>query len=183
MSRRKVQAVILCEDAQQATLAETYLKSRGLRPHQIRTVPYPGGRGSGAKHVLDRYPGELAARRTDTVNRSLAVLMDEDGQGVTVRQRQMSQACAAQGIPVRTDADRVGVFIPARNVETWLRFLEDRPVNEADDYAPPGSHAPIGCKRHVQRLTELCARGAFPGDAPRQLRAACVEANRVLGAD
>ena len=46
MSRKGVQAVILCEDAQQATFAERYLKEKGLHARRIRTLPYPAGKGS-----------------------------------------------------------------------------------------------------------------------------------------
>lgn len=118
MSRRKVQVVILCEGAQDATFAESYLKSKGLAPHQIRTVKSPPGRGSGERFVLDHYPKELAERRRDPVHRSLAVIIDEDGRGVATRLRQLDQVCAEQDVPARTAADRVGVFIPARNIET-----------------------------------------------------------------
>jgi len=173
-----VQIVILCEDDQQENLARAYLKSRGRRP--FRVVKSPDGSGSAEQFVIQRFPGELEARRRDTVNRSLAVFLDADSAGVARRHSQLDQACDAQNVDRRTPDDRVGVFVPARNIETWLRYLEGQQVTEQRDYSPPGPHRPIACREHIRRLDQWCATGNLPANAPAQLSLACQEVARVL---
>ena len=177
MSKR-VQVVILCEDDQQENFARAYLKSRGTSV--CRVVKCPAGKGSGAQFVISNYPPELEARRRDSVHRSLVAILDEDSLGVARRQRQLDEACRQQGIQPRNDDDRVGIFIPARNIETWLRYLEGQEVNETGDWSPHGPHKPIGCKPHIDRLGQLCPAGVWAHTAPAQLRAACAEVSRIL---
>lgn len=177
MSKR-VQVIILCEDDQQENFARTYLKSRGKRVCYV--VKCPAGKGDAARFVSSKYPRELEARRRDSVHRSLSVMLDEDTIGVARRQKQLDDSCREQGIQPRQVEDNVGIFIPARNIETWLRYLEGRDVGETDDYSPHGSHKPISCKQHVEKLERLCSTGGLPDAAPAQLRAACEEVSRIL---
>jgi hypothetical protein len=177
MSKR-VQVVILCEDDQQENFARTYLKSRGKQLCYV--VKCPAGKGDAARFVSARYPAELEARRRDSVHRSLAVILDEDTLGVARRQKQLDDCCREEGIDPRRADDRVGIFIPARNIETWLRYLEGQEVNDTKDYSPRGSHKPISCKFHIERLGQLCVAGALPEAAPPQLKAACGEVGRIL---
>jgi hypothetical protein len=175
---RKVQIVVLCEDDQQENFARAYLKSRGRKP--CRVIKNPDGKGSAADFVIKNYPVESRERRREPVSRSLVVMLDEDTLGVTRRERQLADSCGEHGVPDRNEQDRAGIFIPARNIETWLRYLEGRQVNETDDYSPRGPHKPISCKQHIARLQDICPTGKLPDDAPQQLRAACPEVGRVL---
>ena len=174
---KRVQVILLCEDDQQVNFAREYLKAK--ESPLLRIIKSPDGKGSGAKFVVDHYPDELDARRRDTVNRSLAVFIDEDSLGVAYRRKQLEDSCHERGVALRNADDRVGVFIPARNIETWLRYLENNPVDEETDYKP--HHAKTrNCKLHIQRLAELCRDDSLPVTAPTQLRAACRECARVL---
>jgi hypothetical protein len=71
------------------------------------------------------------------------------------------------------DAKRVAVFIPARNIETWLAYLDGQVVNENDAY--PRLERERDCQHHVRRLYEMCQQGVLRQPAPQSLAAACVE--------
>ncbi|OIP05971.1 MAG: hypothetical protein AUJ96_09770 [Armatimonadetes bacterium CG2_30_66_41] len=179
MGRWRAPVVLLCEDRQQETFARSFLLARGFRHDQIRSVVCPSGRGAGEKFVRARFAQELCAIRRRPVAPSLGVLIDDDGVGTQQRLGQLGTACDDAGEPRRSVEDSVGVFVPSRNIETWLRFLEGQSVDENTNYKSPGA-AVVGCRPHVRQLLHLCASG-LPDDAPRSLRAACPEAERLCG--
>ena len=177
MSKPKVQVVILCEDRQTDAFARAYLKCRGYTDYQIRTRMSPSAQGSAHTYVLNSYPQELEGRRHDPVNRALAVFIDEDGKGAASLLRQLDKACGSQQVAPRDKDDRVGVFTPARNIETWLAYLSGQQVDETADYKKSGGL--VASRKPASRLHGLCRAGTLPEDAPPQLRQACVEFSRL----
>jgi hypothetical protein len=90
---------------------------------------------------------------------------------VSQRMRDLSDSCASAGLDDRQSNEGVGVFIPMRNIETWLRFLEGQQVDETTDYRPRHGSV-VGCKAHARRLREFCQAG-LPEASPSSLHAAC----------
>ena len=68
-------------------------------------------------------------------------------------------------------------FVPKRNIETWIHYLQGMPVNEVDA-CPRLTGRESDCKRVVEALADS-RRNPLPGDAPPSLRIACDELARV----
>lgn len=174
MSRREAQIVLICEDSQHESFARRFLERAGWDRRKIRVVKAPGGRGSAEQFVRRTFPAELAALRRRQVDRSIAVLIDGDRLGPRERLAQLDEACVAADVPPRTKDDRAAVFVPKRQIETWLAYLGGETVDESrDDY--PRLQRPRDCKSHVAVLATMCERSELRLPAPPSLEAACVE--------
>ena len=174
--------VVLCEDKQQRVFIYRFLVKAGVKPHEIRDAPPT--KGSGVGWVLDRYPDEIDAARRHKKFR-LVVMIDGDDKGVKVRLNQLAMRlnqrdheCGHRGFSPRTDADRVAVFVPTRNIETWLYFLGGG--DNVDESATCYDKLPRQrkCQPMVDALWEMCQRGNLLDEAPSSLRAACEEYNK-----
>ncbi len=140
----------------------------------IRVERAPGGRGAGEQFVRRRFPVELKAHRTRPVSQVLVVLIDGDAKGTMARTQQLSQACREAGVRERTDADRVAIFIPTWNIETWLAYLAGDQVDESrSDY--PRLPRERDCQEQVVALARMCREGRLRAPAPASLDAACGE--------
>lgn len=176
MTRKRVTYVLVCEDQQQETFARRFLRGTGLvtNHHQVRVERSPRGRGAADRFVQETYVTELAAGRRTHVATTLIVLADGDAAGVKGRLRRLDEACDRQGVSARTRGERVAVFIPTWNIETWLAYLDGQTVEEGrKDY--PRLARPRDCGRHVGVLVEMCRRGELRLPAPESLVAACKE--------
>jgi len=172
---RTVQVVILCEDRQHEAFARRFLErtGKGLRVQRVEVSPQ--GRGSGEQFVRQRYAEELAyyRARKHRVEQALVVLIDADLRDVAARIEQIESACTEAGEERRGGDGRVAMIVPARNIETWLAYLEGQSVNEKDEY--PRLKRERDCQRHVDKLYEMCQQGALRQPAPPSLEAACAE--------
>lgn len=181
MGRRGVQYVVLCEDRQHEVFARRFLKRIGLvaNNHQLRITSSPVARGAADKFVCDTYPKELQAVRRTSVSRALLVVIDGDEDGVNGRMRQLEAACEANGVESRSSEDRVAIFVPTWNIETWIAYLDGQDVDERRrDY--PRLARPRECRIHVAVLTEMCKVGRLRHPAPDSLQAACDEYDTTL---
>lgn len=175
-ARRRVQYVLVCEDVQHEAFARRFLKEMKLvtDPHQLRVERSPSGRGAADQFVQEAYVTELDAGRRIHVARILLVLTDGDALGPAERLRRLDDACNRQGVEPRSPAERVAVFIPTWNIETWLAYLEDKSVDETrEDY--PRLAKPGDCRQHIRVLVEMCRRRELRQPAPESLAAACEE--------
>jgi hypothetical protein len=172
---RNVNVVILCEDPQHAAFAQRFLKCVGRGMRVLRVEISPQGRGSGEQYVRERFARELAffRERKHRVEQALIVIIDADLRTLADRIEQFKQAAIAGGQKPRSDDERVAYFIPARNIETWLAYLDGQNVNEKDSY-PRLEHA-RECQRHVNILHDICKQGMLRQPSPPSLEAACKE--------
>ena len=181
MSKRKVRLVILCEDLQQEVFARTFFLNCGFERRKIISRPYPAGKGAGEQWVLGHYLQEVQEyRRRSSEAVCLAVIIDADpAQTVPQRLTQFDQLLASDGRQRRQPAERIAIFVPKRNIETWIHYLMGTAVEEESAY-PKFSHREGDCKPHVEKLVhEICPIG-LPGDAPSSVLAACQELQRIL---
>jgi hypothetical protein len=179
---RRAQLVLLCEDTQHEAFARRFLKEMGWETRAMRVEKAPGGRGAGEQFVRLRFPKELKAHRSRPVSQALVAILDGDDEGVGARFAQLSQACREAGVPERTKDERVAIFVPTWNIETWLAYLDGAQVDEAKSDYPRFAGRERECQRHVDELARMCQSGQLRTPAPPSLVAACDEYNLRLGA-
>jgi len=141
----------------------------GWETRAMRVEKAAAGRGSADQFVRQQFPRELKAHRTRHVSQAFVTMIDGGRHGVDARLGQLDEACHAGGIDVRTPGERVAVFIPTWNIETWFAYLDGATVDEVrSDY--PRLAKERDCQRHVAALTEMC-RAARSHEFSVQLRA------------
>ena len=100
-------------------------------------------------------------------------MIDGDNNSIERRLRQLDDACSNRGVSPRNPTDKVLVFVPVRNIETWFAYLDGETVNETDIY--PKLNRERECKRHVEALYSMCEAGRLRPPAPPSLEPACRE--------
>jgi hypothetical protein len=179
MSRR-VKIVILCEDIQQEVFARYFLKKRGFRG-PFRFEVCPKGSQSGEQYVRTRYPVEVKAYRQNKnrVASGLVVLIDADTGTLEARLNQLASVLNQDKQEKRGPKEAIAIFVPKRNMETWIHYLQGETVNEEAVYAKFENNE-AACKTAVENLADRCYSQSLPEDAPQSLQAACGELQRLL---
>lgn len=112
------------------------LLDRSSSASQLRVEPYPQGRGAGEQHVRRHLPAFVKDLRTKRNQQGLWGIVVADGDVVGFHGRRtalMSELLAAGLLPL-TNADRVLLLLPTRNVETWAWCLLGHEVEETTDF-------------------------------------------------
>jgi len=174
--------VILCEDRQQEVFARRFLETCVMDRHSIYPNVCPKGKQAGEQYVREEYPREVISYRkiSHRLSAGLVVLTDADVREVAGRFQQLEAALEENGTPKRQPRERIGVFIPKRNIETWIHYLMGRAVNEEDAY--PYLKQESDCKSYVQALARN-RREPLPEIAPPSLKTACQELPRIISED
>ncbi len=180
MSQRRVQIVILCEDRQQEVFARYFLKKRGFTG-LFRTNICPPGSQSGEQYVRSQYPVEVKAYRQNRnrVSIALVVLIDADRGTLQDRLNQLASILDEDAQENRRSHEAIAIFIPKRNIETWIHYLQGETVNEEDAYAKFEKNEAV-CKTSVENLADRCYSQSLPEDAPRSLQTVGAELQRLL---
>ena len=183
MSQRRVQIVILCEDKQQEAFARYFLKKRGFKD-PVRAHICPEGSQAGEQYVRTHYPVQVKAYRAnkDKVSIGLVVLIDADTGTLAARLNQLASALeeSEQKKPKnRKPNEAIAIFVPKRNIETWIRYLQGETVNEEAVY-PKFKNNEAVCKTAAEDLADRCYSQSLPENAPPSLQAACGELQRLL---
>ncbi len=180
MSQRRVQIVILCEDRQQEVFARYFLKKRGFTG-RFRANICPEGSQSGEQYVRTHYPEEVKAYRQNRnrVAIGLVVLIDADTGTLQERLNQLASVLGENDQKKREPNEAIAIFVPKRNIETWIHYLQGETVNEEDAYARFNNNEAL-CKTAAEDLADRCYSQNLPEDAPRSLQAACGELQRLL---
>lgn len=172
---RSANVVILCEDSQHEAFARRFLVRAGYERRRFRVERNPAPRGSAEQFVRVRFPKELAfyRSRSHRVEQALIVIIDADTGDVSSRINQMREACDTGNVEHRRPTERIAIFVPSRNIETWMAYLDGESVDETKKY--PKLDRPSDCQRHVDRLYEMCQQQELRQPAPPSLEAACDE--------
>jgi hypothetical protein len=180
MSQRRVQIVILCEDRQQEVFARYFLNKRGFTG-RFRANICPGGSQSGEQYVRTHYPKEVKAYRQkrNQVSIGLVVLIDADTGTLEARLNWLASVLDEDEQKKREPNEAIAIFVPKRNIETWIHYLQGKTVNEEDAYARFKNNEAV-CKTAVEDLADRCYSQSLPEDAPPSLQAACGELQRLL---
>jgi hypothetical protein len=180
MTKRTVEVTILCEDLQQQVFARRFLLNRGFHDRKIRVLALPEGKGSGEQYVRKNYSVQVKAYRSlSTYRRSvcLVVLIDADTKTVDERLRQLDEALEEDSQSRRQKDEKIAVFVPKRNIDTWIYYLQGETVDEETAY--PKLQKESDCEPCVKNLLNQCPSG-LDQDAPPSLHIACGELQRIL---
>lgn len=172
---RTVNVVILCEDRQHEAFARRFLKMAKVSARNLRVEKSPNGRGSAEQFVRQQYVKELQYYRSrqHRVEQALIVMIDADKNDVSERISQVEQEAVDMPGGGRNEKERVAIFVPARNIETWFAYLDGEDVNEETSY--PRLARERDCQRHVDGLFEMCQQETLREPPPPSLVAACDE--------
>ena len=180
MTRRRAQVVILCEDLQQEVFARRFLLRCGFHRRRIRSRIAPAGRGAGEQFVHRQYPQEVQTyrRKKEHLALRLVVIVDADTRTVDQRLEELDEALRRHRLASRASEEHIGIFVPKRNIETWIYYLQGVSVDEHTAY-PKLPHEG-DCAPAVKRLAEAVCHGhGLAADAPPSLRSACDEWTRI----
>jgi hypothetical protein len=132
---RGVRFTVLVEDRALERFVRECLYALEVHTREIRIVAYPAGRGS-AKQWIDReYPVQVQAyRRWSAQNIALVVGTDADEQTVQQRFQRLAEVLQETGREPRAPHERIVIWAPRWNIETWLLFLSGREVDEVANY-------------------------------------------------
>lgn len=181
MSGRRVNLVLLCEDKQHEVFARRFLSSRKWSIRQMRVER--GSGGSQEQYVREQFPKELKAyrgKRAKVESQALIVVTDGDEATRNGRMKMLDEECDKKGEERRRQDERVAVFIPTWNIETWLAYLDGETVDESRKDYPGFKGRERECQRHVSTLVDMCQRKQLREPAPDSLIAACEEFSNRL---
>jgi hypothetical protein len=124
---------------------------------------------------------EVKAYRTNKgrVSIGLVVLIDADTGTLEARLNQLASALDEHEEKNRGSNEAIAIFVPKRNIETWIHYLQGETVNEEDAYAKFENNEAV-CKTAVEDLADRCYSQSLPEDAPLSLQAACGELQPLL---
>jgi hypothetical protein len=180
MIQRRIKIAVLCEDRQQEVFARHFLKKRGFRGN-FTFFTCPDGSQSGEQYVRLRYPGEVIEyrRQANFLSIGLVVVIDADKKTVTERINQLDLALRDAGQEPRKPNEKIAIFVPKRNIETWIHYLQNENVDEESEYTKFTNNE-ASCKPFVEDLANKCKQGVLDENAPPSLQVACGELQRIL---
>ena len=157
MVQPRVKCELLYEGKQHTTFNSHFLKKAYFRDNpsrDLRVVRHGNSIGSAEQLLRNTNVNESIIGRKRAVAQLLIVSIDGDLLGVNERLRQLDKACLDQGVPPRSPEDKVAIFVPTREIETWLAYLDEQDVDEVQKY--PKLDKQRQCKPHVNKLVNMC---------------------------
>ena len=180
MNKQKMRLVVLCEDLQQEVFTRQFFFRRGFNKRKIKIKRNPNGKGSGEQFVRTAYAQEVRAYRSKSTYqlRGLVVMIDADTYTVEQRIKHLDTILENDGQQKRQLNEKIAIFVPKRNIDTWIHYLKEEPVDEKTAYSKLRREGE--CKPLVDQLVKKICPIGLPEDAPPSLVAACEELQRIL---
>ena len=184
------EVTILCEDIDQERFIRQYLICRGLDDRKIKDFGNPKGRDIKNNNalILKHYPELIKSHRTRKHrNLAVVVMIDADEDSVSDKMRslhkKLDEAAGNLNKDTRLPNEKVAIFVPARNIETWFYYImEGQECNEITKYKDDNMSAEERiklAKSAAKKLArEICPQGADRITLP-SLRYACTELQRL----
>ncbi len=179
---RGLRITILCEDIAHHRFIREYLICQGVDKRDILDFGNVKSRNNAS--VLRHYPDLVreCRKKKNYQNIALVVMLDADGKSVEYRLRAFDMKLDPEKARVnqktRGDNERIAIFIPARNIETWIHYsLGDMDCNENDDYK---KHYTADDARKVAKIfaNKICV-DRLPQNALFSLHHASAELERL----
>lgn len=184
------EVTILCEDIDQERFIREYLICRGLEDRKIKDYGNPKGRviENNNALIVKHYPDLMKShRRRKYRNLAVVVMIDADEDSLSDKMRSLHKALdeAAGNLnkDTRLPNEKVAIFAPARNIETWFYYImEGQECNELTKYKDDNMSAEERIKLAKSAAKKL-AREIYPQGVDRialpSLRYACRELQRL----
>ena len=96
---------------------------------------------------------------------------------VVDRLNELDASLTAEALNRRQPDEKIGNFVPKRNIETWIHYLQGETVDEDTSY--PKYDKPSACKPLVRTLAKNRTQ-PLAQQAPASLHAACTELQRIM---
>ena len=178
LTKRQIEIIVLCEDKQQWVFIRQYLVSSGFRNNKI--TPLWTLSGSGEKFVRNQYAKEVKTLRSKNYRSSLrlVVMIDADVETTEKHLQELATELEKAGLNERQSDEKIAVFIPKRNIETWIHYLMGTEVDETTAYAKFNHES--NCKPYIENLAQNICPVGLPLNAPPSLHHACDELKRIL---
>lgn len=112
-------------------------------------------------------------------NDFLIVVTDADSHTTAERRAQLDKECDRRDVPQRTASDRVILFVPRRNVETWFEFLDG--AAEVDENVSYTKRFDASYQRALaDRIYHFChEEQRLPDSSPPSLVESCAEYTKL----
>lgn len=180
MSKRNISFIIVCEDQQQESFTRRYLKVRGFNPRKFRVERSPKGKGAGELFVRTQLIKEIKEfrRNKNRTSNAIVAMIDADIHSVDERMQQINSHLKTNGLEPIQMNEKIAVFIPKRNIETWIYFAQGTSVNETASY--PKLQKPGGCQSAVDQLLNNICKNGIPENAPPSLIHACAQLQKIV---
>ncbi|MEZ4664727.1 MAG: hypothetical protein R2911_44915, partial [Caldilineaceae bacterium] len=139
------------------------------------------GKGSGEQFVRQQLIAEVRehrSKRNFQKGRALVVLIDADTLSVQERLQQLNSALEQEGLGKIKPDEKIAIFIPKRNIETWIRYANNHTADENVSY--PKLSKPRTCQAEVALYVNSICKDGLPNDAPSSLVHACQELAKIL---
>ncbi len=152
---------VLCEDKLTHCYIRRFLLAQGISGRKIFPLPLPAD-GCGEQYVRLQFPRYLQVLRSKSFDSNvLVVAIDADKKTLQERKVQLNEACEAANVSVRTETDKMLVFIPKRNVETWIKYFDGETVDEEQDYAHYLNGHESDCYSAAESMSAQFSSGGF----------------------
>jgi len=174
------QIIILCEDKAHEVFVKRFLKKGwSVKPRAIRVRPYPGGKGSGKKHVTDKVCQEVEALRKRHASTVLLVVQDADELSI----EQVKANLDAKLSSSRMSYEHIAYIIPKWHIQTWIAYLDEVNIDEKDKVTYKKKYGKISEQKNshpfIDSLAANCKEDRLLLNPPDSLVAACEEFNRI----
>ncbi|MCF7920421.1 MAG: hypothetical protein K9N06_10975 [Candidatus Cloacimonetes bacterium] len=127
--------------------------------------------------MREQFTKELRYYRSRTASAILIVMIDGDLKSIQERIEKLKRECDVENIEFRKNDEKVLIVVPARNIETWVYFLQGNKVDDRADYKRKVSDK--DCKNTAKKLVEMCDNKEPLTGCP-SLIAACEEYRSVF---
>lgn len=176
----RIRFTILGEGIRDYFFAKAFLESslgkNKVECYRSQTIP---GAGSGEQQVRELFSKELAARRGRPKGEQhwLVVVTDGDRFSPDQRRNQLEKEAQAQNLARLETDEKVAVFVPCRNIESWIQWLETGEIDETTDYKTRFSSAKP--TKYAQQLNSKC-QSLATDQFPPSLQDACEQWKKVV---
>ncbi len=155
---------ILCEDKLSQCYVRRFLMAQGIAGRKIFMTQLPA-QGCGEQYVRRQFPKYLTALRSKSFDSNvLVVAIDADAKSCVERCGQLDEMCRAAGVSERSEAEKALVFIPKRNIETWVKHFCGENVDENQDYAHFLSGHESDCYSAADKMAEEFSNPSFTSE-------------------
>ena len=174
---KKSDAVVLCEDIQHRVFFVKMLKELGFK--RIRPLPLPVS--CGEQYVRNEYSKQVISYRQNE-NKcafTLVIVIDADLTPITSRLRQLTKSLKDYELNDRQPTEKIALFIPNRNIETWIEnLIHNSAVNEVAAYEKLSGHE-RDCHPAVEHFIILARQSPKPTDRPPSMLHGFAEFQRI----